>query len=191
MEANRAIVSEVPEAEIRQIKQEYIIDQIKQSIADFGNYPKMFGRIIRTAIIELVLLTTKVLNKAMELKQKLFEAEHSDWFEAKSKVAMEPPITENVVEAAIDEPIPTKQVTDESIIEEVIATEISEPEIIEEVKPQIPPKPEAVIYPKLEKIDAELKQQNRIIFDAEHERSLLEIEGGEMIRLSIFVLKFC
>ena len=28
--------------------------------------------------------------------------------------------------------------------------------------------PEAVIYPKLKKIDAELKQQNRIIFDVEH-----------------------
>ncbi|MCD7724342.1 MAG: hypothetical protein LUI12_02115 [Clostridiales bacterium] len=41
--------------------------------------------------------------RAKELKQELFEAEQSDWFEGKSKVAMEPPITENVVEAAMND----------------------------------------------------------------------------------------
>ncbi len=183
-EVDRAIVSEVPEAEIQQIKQEYITDRTKQSIADFGNYPELFGRIIRTAIIELVLLIKRVLDKARELKQKLFETEHRDWFEAKPKVAMEQPITENVVEVTVDEFISTKQVTDESIVEEVTVAEIVEPEPVEKVKPQIPPKPEmppeAAMYPKLKKIDAELKRQNSIIFDVERERGLLEIERSDL-----------
>ncbi len=174
MEVDKALVSEVPEAEIRQIKQEYIAERIKQSIVDFGNYPELFGRIIRTAIIELVLLTTKVLNKARELKQKLFETEHREWFEAKPKVAMEQQITENVKESVIDEPI----------VEKVVSTEIIEPEPVEEAKPQIPAKPEmppeAAMYPKLKKIDAELKRQNSIIFDVERERGLLEIERSDL-----------
>ncbi len=36
------------------------------------------------------------------------------------------------------------------------------------------------MYPKLKKVDAELKQQNRIIFEAEHERNLLEIERDDL-----------
>ncbi len=121
------------------------------------------------------------------MKQKLFETEHRDWFEAKQKVAMEQQITENVKESVIDEPIATELIADEPIVEKVVAAEIAEiiaPELVEEVKPQIPPKPkmppEAAMYAKLKKIDAELKRQNSIIFEVEHERSLLEIERSDL-----------
>lgn len=36
--------------------------------------------------------------------------------------------------------------------------------------------PDAATYPKLKKIGMELNKQNEIIFEAEHERALLEIE---------------
>ncbi len=69
--------------------------------------------------------TTRVLNKATEMKQKLFEAEHRDWFEAKPKVAMEQPITEKVAEVVIDEVIATEPIADEPNIEKV-DTEMAE-----------------------------------------------------------------
>ncbi len=76
------------------------------------------------------------------------------------------------------------RIADEPIVEKVVATEIIEPEPVEEAKAQIPPKPEmppeATMYPKLKKIDAELKRQNSIIFEVEHERSLLEIERSDL-----------
>ncbi len=95
-----------------------------------------------------MLLISDVLDKARELKQKMFEAKHRDWLEEK-------PITESIT-----------------------------PELVKEVKTHIPPKPEmppeAMVYPKLKKIDIELKQQNRIIFEAERERGLLEIERSDL-----------
>ncbi len=97
---------------------------------------------------------------------------------------MEQPITENVKESVIDESIATELIADEPIIEKVVAAENIEPEPVEEGKPQIPPKPEmppeAAMYPKLKKIDAELKRQNSIIFDVERERGLLEIERSDL-----------
>lgn len=183
-EVDRAIVSEVPKSEIRQIKQEYITDKVKQSIADCGNFPDLFRFIVNTAISKLAMFISKTLEKAKELKRKLFEAEHKELFNAKPKVDTEQPIIKNVAKVAIDEPIVTEPIADESVIEEVIAAEIIEPEFMVEVKPQIPSKPEmppeAVAYPKLKKIDAELKKQNSIIFEAEHERALLEIERDDL-----------
>ncbi len=38
----------------------------------------------------------------------------------------------------------------------------------------------SLTYPKLKKIDAELKRQNSIIFDVERERGLLEIERSDL-----------
>lgn len=130
------------------------------------------------------MLISKTLEKAKELKRKLFEEEHSDWFETKPNVTMKQSSIENVEETSIDEPIVTDTIADESIAEEVIAAKIIEPEFAEKVKPQIAPKPEmpleAVVYPKLKKIDAELKKQNSIIFKVEHERALLEIERDDL-----------
>lgn len=57
-------------------------------------------------------------------------------------------------------------------------------------KPKIPPKPvmsaEAAAYPKLFKIYKELMQQNEIIFEAEKERNVWELERDDLKRLAIF-----
>ena len=70
-EVDRAIVSNVPEAEIRQIKREYITDRIKASVDTFGSQPELYGGIITTAVAVLALLVSKVLRKAAELSEKL------------------------------------------------------------------------------------------------------------------------
>ena len=69
-EVDRAIVSNVPEAEIGQIKREYITDRIKTSVDTFGNQPQLYGSIISTAITVLALLISKVLRKTVELSEK-------------------------------------------------------------------------------------------------------------------------
>lgn len=74
-EVDRAIVSGVPEAEIKQIKQEYVIDRIKESVNLFGNKPELLGSIIATAVSVLALLISKVLQKARELSAQLFDTE--------------------------------------------------------------------------------------------------------------------
>lgn len=44
--------------------------------------------------------------------------------------------------------------------------------------------PDAAVYPKLQRIKNELDKQNEIIFKAEHERNLLEIERDELHGIS-------
>ena len=74
-EVDRAIVSGVPETEIRQIKKKYITDRIRESVDIFGSQPERLGSIIMTAVTALALLISKVLDKARELSAKLFEKE--------------------------------------------------------------------------------------------------------------------
>ena len=70
-EVDRAIVSNVPEAEIGQIKKKYIAERIKVSVDTFGSQPQLYGGIITTAVTMLSLLVSKVLRKAAELSEKL------------------------------------------------------------------------------------------------------------------------
>ena len=66
-EVDRAIVSNVQETEIGQIKKKYIADRIKVSVDTFGSEPQLYGGIITTAVAVLALLISKVLRKAVEL----------------------------------------------------------------------------------------------------------------------------
>ena len=70
-EVDRAIVSNVLETEIGQIKKEYITDRIKESVDTFGSQPELYGGIVTTAIAMLSLLVSKVLKKTKELSEKL------------------------------------------------------------------------------------------------------------------------
>ncbi|MCM1409375.1 MAG: hypothetical protein NC305_02380 [Lachnospiraceae bacterium] len=60
-------------------------------------------------------------------------------------------------------------------------------------KPKIPPKPvmsaEAAAYPKLFKIYKELKRQNEIIFEAEKERNVWELERDDLKGFARFTKK--
>ena len=71
-EVDRALVSQVPEDEIRQIKQKWITERIRLSIDVFGKCPETLAGIITTATAKLALLISKVLTTARELKNKLF-----------------------------------------------------------------------------------------------------------------------
>ena len=55
-EVDRALVSQVPEDEIRQIKNEFITDRIRSSIKAWGNCPELLANIIRRATTRLALL---------------------------------------------------------------------------------------------------------------------------------------
>lgn len=77
-EVDRAIVSGVAEAEIQQIKKEYISDRIRESVAVFGNKLERFGIILMTAVAVLAMLISKVLQKARELSAKLFDTEQTE-----------------------------------------------------------------------------------------------------------------
>ncbi len=57
-EVDRALVSQVPEDEIRQIKQKWITERIRLSIDVFGKCPEKLSGIITTATAKLALLIT-------------------------------------------------------------------------------------------------------------------------------------
>ena len=74
-EVDRAIVSDVAETEIQQIKKKYILDRIKESIDIFGSQPERFGTILMSAVAVLAMLISKVLQKARKLSAKIFDSE--------------------------------------------------------------------------------------------------------------------
>ena len=145
-EVDRAIVSGVTETEIRQIKQEYITDRMKESFRLFGSKPELFSSIISTAIAALVLLVSKVMKKAVELSEKILHTE------PKPAPAMPPPKAK------------TK------------ATPEMPQKISEQIPPRPAMSADAAAYPKLHKIYNELSNQNGIIFDAERERNAIQEE---------------
>lgn len=176
-EVDRALVSQVPEDEIRQIKKEFITDRIHNSIKVWGNRPELLFNIILTATKALALLTSKVLTAARELKNKLFHEALEKEYGSKAIINAED--TADIVTASAKEEI----VKPEPPVSTITAT-VPETEVAEQPKPQISPRPvmppEAAAFPRLKKIDAELNRQNRIIFDAEHERAMLEIERDDL-----------
>ena len=176
-EVDRAIVSQVPEVEIRQIKKEFITDRIRNSIKAWGNCPELFANIIRRATNRLALLIYDVLTAARELKNKLFyEALEKEYG---SKAVIKADDTVDVVTAPVTEELTEPEPLVATITETVLETEITEPP-----KPQIPPRPvmppEAAAFPRLQKIKVTLDKQNHLIFEAERERNMLEIELGDL-----------
>ena len=60
-EVDRALVSQVPEDEIRQIKNKFITDRIRNSIKVWGNRPELLANIIRKATARLALLISNCI----------------------------------------------------------------------------------------------------------------------------------
>ena len=176
-EVDRAIVSQVPEDEIRQIKKEFITDRIRGSIKVWGNRPELLLNIILTATKALALVTSKVLTAARELKNKLFhEALEQEYG---SKVVIKAEHTADVVTAPAKETITEPEPTNVT----VTAT-VPEAEIVEQPNPQIPPRPimppEATAFLRLQKVKVTLDKHNHLIFEAERERTKLEIELSDL-----------
>lgn len=172
-EVDWAIVSEVPEEKIRQIKQEWITDRVRESVEIFGSRPERLAGIITTAIMKLALLISKVLETARKLKARLIL---ENLIDTQERRVAETAATDVYAEEVVSTP-------GIAIVPTVENKEVTEPH-----KPQIPPKPamppDAAVYPKLQRTKNELDKQNEIIFKAEHERNLLEIERDDLHGIS-------
>ena len=68
---DRAIVSGVPEAEILELKKTEITDRVKEFVEQNGKKPELFGDIVRAAIELLECLITKVMQKVMDIAEKV------------------------------------------------------------------------------------------------------------------------
>ncbi len=185
-EVDRALVSDVPEEKIRQIKKEYITDKVKMSVKMFGNKPEKLASIINTAVAVLSLLIYKVIEKAREMKEKLFETEpvHNP---APTVLPIEQNWENEVTQETKPEQVTTVIRKPEQTTKDIQTIEPVDQRIREQAsKPamQIPPRPvmpeDAKVYPKLVKIKQELDEQNAVIFQAEKERNTLEIERDDL-----------
>jgi hypothetical protein len=74
-EVDRAILSEVPDAEIREIKTRRITKRIKNHITILGEHPAKFASIILYAIDLLSKIITNTLEAAKAMKEKLILAD--------------------------------------------------------------------------------------------------------------------
>ena len=162
-EVDRALVSQVPEDEIRQIKKEFITDRIRQSVDAWGRQPDLLANIIIKATLRLALLISEILTAARELKNKLFHEALEKEYGNKAVIKAED--TADVVTA------PTKETIKET----------------EPPRPVIPP--EATTFPRLQKVKVTLDKHNNLIFEAEHERTKLELESSDLKRLAGFTKK--
>ena len=176
-EVDRALVSQVPENEIRLIKKEFITDRIRGSIKAWGNCPELLANIMRGATTRLALLIHDLLTAARELKNKLFHEALEKEYGNKTVIKAED--SADVVTA------PAKEVITEHEPPVItITATVPETDIVEQPKPQIPPRPvippEAAAFPRLQKVKVTLDKQNRLIFEAERERNKLEIELSDL-----------
>ena len=176
-EVDRALVSQVPEPEIRQIKKEFITDRIRNSIKVWGNRPELLLNIILTATKALALLTSKVLTAARELKNKLFHEAIEKAYGSKAVIKVE--VTADVVSAPVKETIIKPEPPSVTI-----TGTVPETKVIEQPKPQIPPRPvmppEAAAFPRLQKVKVTLDKHNNLIFEAERERTKLELKLSDL-----------
>jgi hypothetical protein len=176
-EVDRALVSQVPEDEIRQIKKDFITDRIRNSINAWGNCPDLLSNIIRTAAMRLALLISEVLKAARELKNKLLHETLEK--EYVSKAVIKADDTVEVVTAPAKEVISEHEPPVATITETVLGTKVTKPP-----KPQIPPRPvmppETAAFPRLQKVKVTLDKQNHLIFEAERERNKLELELSDL-----------
>ena len=174
-EVDRALVSQVPEDEIRQIKKEFITDRIRSSIKAWGNCPELLANIIRGATTRLALLIHDLLTAARELKNKLFHEALEKEYGSKADIKAED--TADVVTTPAKETITEPEPP-------IVTTTVPETEVVEQPKSQIPPRPvmppEAAAFPRLQKIKVTLDKHNHLIFEAEQKRTELELELSDL-----------
>ena len=182
-EVDRAIVSDVPETEIRQIKKKYITDRIRESVDIFGSQPERLRSIIMTAVTVLALLISKVLDKARELSAKLFVKETIQPV-AEASGGRTIQIIPQTDKVQSQEKITHKEPTANLSAQKRELQPNTQAQTTERETSKIPPKSvmsaEAAAYPKLLKIYKELNCQNGIIFDAERKRNELEPERDSL-----------
>ena len=201
---DRAIVSGVSETEIVELKKTEITNKIKESVERNGNKPELFGEIVRAAIALLEKLIAKVMQKIMDVAEKVIG-------KASNIIKETPKETENPVHAK-DEPVvqperkkipfpanmqrkmdmqnkeklPQQKNTaavKKSIIRQIKTEQKSVSAETKRLETERPPQPKPSVlagkYPRLKEIDSRLKEQNKAIYEREKKWDKLKKELSE------------
>ena len=176
-EVDRALVSQMPKNEIRQIKNEFITDRIRQSIGAWGKQPNLLANIIINATMQLALLISKVLTAARELKNKLFHEALEKEYGSKTDI--------KAVDTADVSTAPAKEtITEPKPPSITVTATFPKADVVEQPRPQIPPRPvmppESIAFPRLQKVKVTLDKHNNLIFEAERERTKLDLELSDL-----------
>lgn len=198
---DRAIVSGISDAEIVGLKKAEIMDKVKESVEQNGQKPELFGVIVRAAILLLELLIEKVMQKVMDIAEKVIGidagAAKEMSKETDSCIHAEDNPTIQPERKKIPFPVKLHRKPDRKNDTEHPAADSTEKEsIMKQIKPEqkpvtteneqtverLPqPKPSVLAskYPRLKEIEGRLKDQNREIFGCEKERDMLKKELSE------------
>jgi len=204
---DRAVVSDVPEAEILEIKKTEITDRVKESVEQNGSKPELFRDIVMAAIALLERLIAKVMQKIKDMVEKVVgnaaaieETPKGMTKESESHIQVgDEPIhqperkkipfpfdhyrkaeTLNQTEQPQQKGIVADK---KSVIGQTKAEQKPVPAKTKQPEMERPPKPQPSIlaakYPRLKEIDDKLKEQNRAIFEREQKRDMLKKEQSE------------
>ena len=126
-------------------------------------------------------MISKVLTAARELKDKLFRETLEKGYGSKADI--------KAVDTADIVTVPNKEtITEPKSPSVTVTATVLETEVVELPKQQIPPRPvmppEATAFPRLQKVKVTLDKHNNLIFEAERERTKLEIELSALKGLS-------
>ena len=195
---DRAIVSGVADTEILELKKAEITDRVKESVAQNGRKPELFGDIVRSAVTLLERLIAKAMQKVTDLAEKVIDkavdavketpGEMESCTHAEDKPPIQPerkkiPFPANLhgkpdaqKNTEHQAAAPTEK---ESIIRQIRAGQkpvLSETGQTAERPPHPKPSIPAAKYPRMKEIDSRLKDQNEAIFEREKKRDKLKKE---------------
>ncbi len=203
---DRAIVSGVSETEVVELKKTEITDKVKESVEQNGKKPELFGDIVRAAVALLERLIAKVMQKVMDVAEKVIgkaadaEKEISKETEihvqAKDESAVQPekkkiPFPVNPQrKAKTGARNKTEQLqfqntatVKKSVVEQLKLEQTTVPVEAKRLDTERPPQPRPSVlaskYPRLKEIDSKLKEQNKAIFEREKKRDKLKKELSE------------
>lgn len=195
-----AIVSGVADTEILELKKTEITDRVKESVAQNGRNPELFGDIVKAAVALLERLIAKAMQKVTDLAEKVIDKavdavkETPGEMESCTHAGDKPPIQPE--RKKIPFPVNLHRKPDaqkntehqaastekESIVRQIRAGQ--KPVLSETGQPaERPPHPKPSIpaakYPRLKEIEGRLGEQNRAIFERERKRDKLKKELSE------------
>ena len=202
---DRAIVSGVSETEVVELKKTEITEKVKESVEQNGNKPELFGDIVRAAVALLERLIAKVMQKVMDIAEKVISKATDSEKETPKETEIHIHAKDESVVAQTEKkkiPFPinshrkthtqnkaelpqqkTTAAVKKSIVEQIRAEQKSIPVETKQSETERPPQPKPSIlaskYPRLKEIDNRLKEQNKAIFEREKKRDKLKKELSE------------
>ena len=201
---DRAVVNGVPEAELVELKKTEITGRVKESVEQNGQKPELFGDIVRAAIALLERLIAKVLQKVMDMAEKVI-GKAADVIkeapkETENRVRVEDVPTVQSEKKKMPFPVNPQQETamqnktempqqktiaavKKSIVGQIKAEQKSVSAETRQLETERLPQPKHSVlaskYPRLKEIDSRLKDQNKAIFEREKKRDMLKKELSE------------